>query len=106
MSSEGARRRDAGIETVLSNNAGWASQAVAMLPGALAQVPPHFVGEDLRAVLLEAGLPEPRHPNAWGGLINTAVRKGWMMPTGAHRPMRLPRSHARQTPVYRVEGLW
>lgn len=106
MQSEGARRRDEGIDTVLSNNEAWAEQAASMLPGALAQVPLFFTGEDLRVVLREAGLPEPRHPNAWGGLINTAVRKGWMTPTGTHRPMRLPRSHARQTPVYRTGGLW
>lgn len=58
-------------------------------------------GEDFRAMLLDMGVATP-HPNAWGALIATARRRGLLYKTGEYRKMRQPKSHARETPVYRV----
>jgi hypothetical protein len=58
-----------------------------------------LTGEDIRATLTELGL-EPNHPNAWGSLINTLIKKKVLIPTSQYRPMRDPRSHARSTRIY------
>jgi hypothetical protein len=42
----------------------------------------------------------PASPNAWGALVNSAVRKAILKPTGHYRPMKDVRSHARKTAVY------
>ncbi len=58
-----------------------------------------FTGEDIRFyVSQEIGCPT--HPNAYGALINTLVRRKIIKPTGEYRAMRDDSSHARKTPVY------
>ncbi len=58
-----------------------------------------FTGEDLRFYLSRV-VGCPAHPNAWGALINTLVRRKIIRPTGEYRAMRDDSSHARKTPVY------
>jgi hypothetical protein len=57
--------------------------------------------EDFR-LMISPIVGKPHHHNAWGALIKKAVSAGVLVPTGQHRQMRTKRSHARQTPVYRV----
>jgi hypothetical protein len=56
-------------------------------------------GEDIRRMLLPH-VGHPASPNAWGALVNSAVRKAILKPTGHYRPMKDVRSHARKTAVY------
>lgn len=58
-------------------------------------------GEDIRLRLLNAGFPPPHHHNAWGSLVGTLEKHGWLRWTGEIRSMRTRRSHARSTKVYR-----
>jgi hypothetical protein len=58
-------------------------------------------GEDIRIKLSECGI-KPHHHNAWGALINSAIRHGILQATGEYRHMRVKSSHARRTPVYIV----
>ncbi len=59
----------------------------------------NFTGEDIR-FWCSRTVGCPRHPNAYGALINTLVRRKIIKPTGEWRKMRDDRSHARKTPVY------
>jgi hypothetical protein len=59
------------------------------------------MGEDLRAALTAAGLREPHHPNAWGGLINTMLKLGVLADTGETGQMKKVSSHARRSAIYR-----
>ena len=59
-----------------------------------------FVGEDLRAALIEKGIV-PSKPHAWGALINQLIKRNLIVPTGIYLPMRDVKSHARKTSQYR-----
>jgi hypothetical protein len=53
-------------------------------------------GEDIRKM----AMVQPHSPNAWGAVINTGIRRGWLAHTGEYRKMRQASSHARETRVY------
>lgn len=90
--------RDEGIKKVADNNEKWMERCVKSVQ----QFETHqdtFTGEDIR---FHCGgrIGYPAHPNAWGALINTLVRRKIIKPTGEYRAMRDDSSHARKTPVY------
>ena len=94
-----AEARDAALARV-AENAGseWMNDACAALrrfDGA------QGTGEDFRVWLTELGIT-PHHHNAWGALVRTARSRGILHPTGEYRKMKTVKSHARETPVYRV----
>lgn len=64
-------------------------------------LPPGYqiTGEGVRSAV-SAHIGEPHHHNSWGAVVNAAVRRGTLVPTGDHVPMAEPSSHARKTPVY------
>ncbi len=94
--------RDEGIAKVIGNNNRWfelcATEAGRYLPPGSA-FSATFTGEDIRFYLSQA-VGCPQHPNAWGALINTLVRRKIIRPTGEYRAMKDSSSHARRTPVY------
>lgn len=95
----GAELKREGIQRVMDNSRDWIERALALLQE-FARTRAEFMGEDFRlhaATLLEA----PHSPNVWGGLINTAVRRGWIEKSGRWAQPRDPRSHACEKPVYR-----
>jgi hypothetical protein len=94
---EGELRRDAGITAVIDNNKDWMDVAISRLRYLDFD---EATGEDFR-MLLE--LPEPKHSNAWGAFVRTAIARGLIVPTGNWVKMRDPRSHARMTPLYRKQ---
>jgi hypothetical protein len=104
-----AQARDAGIEQVTENNSDWMALALlqleqlARMPNGWANTEHGVTGEDLRRMLI-ARVGHPGHANAWGALINKAVRDGLLKATGAYRAMKEKRSHARKTPVYVFMG--
>lgn len=91
--------RDAALEQVATNaGSDWGAQAIRMI----ASLPPgEYTGERLRLRLREQGLAPPHHHNAWGALINSAIRKRLLTDTGRRQHMESEKSHARKTPVYR-----
>jgi len=58
-------------------------------------------GEDIRVGCEARGI-SPHHPNAWGAAANHAVKQQLLIDTGQRRQMRLKKSHARRTPLYRI----
>jgi hypothetical protein len=94
------KARDAALARVHANGGRWRDTALVALPYLI----PGFVGtaEDIRIRLQLRGLEPPHHHNAWGDLIKAALKKRLIVPTGKRQPMRTRKSHARETPVYRV----
>lgn len=91
-------QRETVLEEVAENNAKWMVQARAAVENL--PVATEGIGEDFRAMLMAAGLREPKHPNAWGTLFNLLTRTGVLVATGEMRPMRAKSSNARRSPVY------
>ena len=92
------KARDEALAQVAANNPTWMDDAL----GAINNMPTCWagIGEDLRGYVSSV-VGDPGHPNAWGALINTAVRRGLLFPTGRYLKMRQKKSHARKTPEYR-----
>ena len=87
------RRR---LRTMVSN-VGWAATAGTLLE----RLPSgEYTGEDVRLALTKKGLPDPTHPNAWGGVIRGGQTRGVLVPTGKYRPVISERSHGRKIAVY------
>jgi hypothetical protein len=91
-------QRDEVLEDMADRHSGWlalaASEMARLEPGVTG------IGEDFRRILLERGVPPPKHPNAVGAFISTMVRRGYLRPTGEYRAMRDPKSNGRKSPVY------
>ncbi len=91
--------RDAALDHVLGNEGmSWKAEALRRI-SQLGEW--SGTAEALRLKLLQEKLPTPHHHNVWGGLINSAVKRRYLINTGVRDSMRTPRSHARNTPVYR-----
>ena len=90
--------RDIGIARVLGANATFAAVAglfIINLPRGW-----EGTGEDIRRVYFRSNTLKPKHHNAWGGVINSAVRSGVLVKTGKRKGMIASRSHSRTTDVY------
>ena len=98
--------RDSALAQVRANNDEWFSLAMIELEEIARQGSrtwaniETFTGETIRQMLAPT-VGHPKSPNAWGSLIMHAVRKKLIEPTGDYVKMRMERSHARRTPVYR-----
>lgn len=100
--SSAEAHRDRALTIVAGRSGQWMPDAFAAAVRCrmLHPWPNGFVAEDLRAQLLQDGLPPPHHHNAWGAFTNRAIKANLIRKTGQHRSMRGARSHARSTPVY------
>lgn len=87
--------RDEGITKVGEHNDDWLEWCVSIVKNNFRR----GTGEDIR-VYCQALRLEPKHPNAWGALINVLVKRGLIQKTGEYRQMKDKRSHARETAVY------
>ncbi len=93
--------RDEGITKVAEHNGKWMELALreAQAFVSYSSYLDTFTGEDIRhRVSYVVGCPH--HPNAYGALINTLLKRKIIKPTGEYRAMRDSTSHARRTPVY------
>jgi hypothetical protein len=58
-----------------------------------------MIGEDIRR-MVEPAVGKPSHPNAWGAVIATAMRRKLIFDTGRVGRMTSITSHARKTTIY------
>jgi hypothetical protein len=94
--NEGLRRRDEGIGTVdLAEGAIWKSKADAAIRF-LIDSGEEFGADDVRRI---AG--DPRHPNAMGGRLLAASRKGLIVCVGRRQSTRAE-CHAHANPLWRA----
>ena len=102
---QGKVLRDEGIRVVSEHNENWMEGAIqasrAAIDLAFEWRHRDFTGEDIRMEVTMI-MGHPNHPNAWGALINTLIKRKIIVPTGEHRQMKDSRSHARSTPVYKA----
>lgn len=97
-----ASERDAGLRAVSENNSSWMDLAFRKLGRVLRNIQSgEATAEDIKIALLEQ-IEKPEHHNAWGALIREARHRNLLTPTGRWTPCRLPKSHARQTPIYHI----
>lgn len=94
--------RNEGISRVLSNNTKWADAVGAFIIA----LPKDWIGmaETIRREWQEGGGDPPSHPNAWGGVIHGAVKRGILIKTGKRDHMMAIKAHSRTTDVYRRSG--
>lgn len=60
-----------------------------------------FIFEDFRLEYARRGLPQPGHPNSWGALARAVLLDNpRVRSVPGLRPLQMPRSHARRSPVY------
>jgi hypothetical protein len=96
----GNELKEKGLKQVSEHNENWMFEAVGACEWYVYNLTP-FTGEDIRIYLEKRGF-KPKHPNTWGALINTLIKRKIIVPTGEHRKMKDKTSHARSTPVYKA----
>lgn len=97
---KGKQLRDKGIERVSEHNDDWMNRCIKAASIYVRGNHYDFTGEDIRFVCREV-CGEPKHPNAWGALTKSLVRRKIIQPTGEYRTPRDRSSHARMIQVYR-----
>jgi len=106
---DGKALRDKGLAQVSEHNENWMTKAIEAARewvGIFGHIAPNddFTGEDIRMMLITIKLGEPSHPNAYGALINTLLKRKIIVHTGEYRKMKDRSSHARSTPVYKASA--
>lgn len=92
--SLGERRKEQGIAQVNGHHAAWCQQAASCLERFVAGRQAPFTMADFRRHA-SASLPNPEHPNAWGGVLYHAANRGLIRKTGRYLKSDLPAAHAR-----------
>lgn len=97
---EGRAARDAALTKVAANSGTFIEEALAIIQ----KLPDSFAGtgEDIRHICFERHV-FPHHNNSFGALINTAIKRGLLIPTDRFVQMRDKASHARMTRLYSVK---
>ena len=101
---DGETLRDQGIKQVSEHNESWMEEALMWAHRYALEfqnTDMDFTGEGIRFFCLRWIKP-PKHPNAWGALISTLIKRKIIVPTGEYRAMKDSSSHARKTPVYKA----
>lgn len=91
--------RDDALKRVEGNAGDWMEKALAAVT--LLDSGRLMTGEDIRVAIVK-DVGEPHHHNAWGAMIKNAIKQRLIVPTGKWRHMKLPQSHARNSPIYRI----
>jgi hypothetical protein len=89
--------RDQALFQVAENSGSWMDLALQCVD---CLVPKEYTGEDIR-LIVERIIGKPHHHNAWGAVIRTSLKRNYIVATGEYRAMKIIKSHARKTPVYR-----
>lgn len=101
LKTTGQQLRDEGIKVVSEHNENWMGYALDAAKIFIARMDTDtFTGEDIRLALRY--IPQPTHPNAWGALINTLVKRKIIVPTGEYQQPKDRTSHARAIQVYKA----
>jgi hypothetical protein len=96
--AEGKRLRDRGIEQISNHNEPWIVLCQREAEHFIS-TRDSFTGEDIRFhCQFKVGLP--RHPNGWGALINSLVKRKIIRANGQLFQSKNETSHARKAQVY------
>lgn len=104
--------KDKGIDKILTNQAPWLDAAIEQIKsmkipdrGLRASQAPYSdnsMPADQIRQRIQNTIGEPNHPNAWGALFRTAMRRGLLIDTGRMTKSSITTSHSRRIPVYQI----
>lgn len=104
MSTTSAQLRNAALSKASGTQAKadplWHTKATACVIAYLKNQ--EVTGEDIRNLLAQHGL-SPVHNNVIGAFVNSLARQGVLVDTGKITRMKTHKSHARRTPLWRVQ---
>lgn len=90
-----SKARDAGMKLAADNSGEFMPRALAAIK---ALPPAEYMGEEIRAILVEKGIA-PATSQAWGALINAALKKNILVGTGRFEQTRSVATHRHRTQV-------
>ena len=96
----GSSRKQAGISSVLRSD--WKDRADTCFRMFLVHIGDRdFTSDMFRSYAEAQGLPEPHHPNAWGGLFNKKIREHGLVDTGWRALSTRAAGHRREIKIWR-----
>ena len=96
----GEAKKQAGISSVLQSD--WTASADACFRRFLASIgDKDFTSDMFRRFAENEGLPEPHHPNAWGGLFNRQISEHGLIDTGWRALSTRTAGHKREIKIWR-----
>lgn len=101
---QGEFRKAKGISRALKNERADVRRKILEVIEYLADGP-EFTADTIRhATRVRGDIPEPHHPNVWGGVIRAAVAAGVIERTGIYTRSIRAAANSRMIPVYRKGG--
>jgi hypothetical protein len=98
---DGEELKQEGIDQVLRHApAPWKVAALKIVES-VAKRHPYFSADDVHHLAGWLGLSPPHHPNAWGALMQSALRLGYMEKTKTRIKSKRRNQHGTEIPVYR-----
>lgn len=100
----GQAAKNAGMQRILDNNDEWKRLCIIQTEQLRIHRPSDFPSEFRFEELterLKTHIGEPTRPEAWGALCGVLIRRKLIEKTGRYEPMKVSRSHGRETKVYR-----
>nr|DAH64371.1 MAG TPA: hypothetical protein [Caudoviricetes sp.] len=96
----GEAKKQAGISSVLQSD--WTASAEACFRRFLVHIGNReFTSDMFRQFAEEDGLPEPHHPNAWGGLLHQQIKEHGLIDTGWRALSTRTAGHRREIKIWR-----
>ena len=96
---EASKARDAGLTLAAENAGDFITRAVAVIASMTGEVQ----GENIRAECIARGV-EPQSHKAWGALVQSAIKRGLLKPTGRYEKTKSVKTHCHPTQIYEVSG--
>ena len=90
-----------GIQQVTENGKGWQQDALKAVRG-FCTINQGCHDQAQIRVHIERQCGQPHHPNAWGALFRSAVSQGFLIRTEVMQKSRIPSTHGRMVPVFKV----
>lgn len=59
-----------------------------------------FIFDQVRALAISKGIPQPHHGNAWGAICRIAATKGWIKKTNRCKPSTLVSNHGHMQTIW------
>lgn len=96
---EASKARDAGLTLAAENAGDFITRALAVIASMTGEVQ----GENIRAECIARGV-EPQSHKAWGALVQSAIKRGLLKPTGRYEKTKSVKTHCHPTQIYEVSG--
>lgn len=95
---EASKARDAGISLATENAGDFITRALVVIASMSGQ---EVQGENIRAECIARGV-QPQSHKAWGALVQSAIKRGLLKPTGRFEKTKSVKTHCHPTQVYEV----